>query len=116
MKRGMLRASALVFCSGLACLLAGCVTMPLNSEAAHVRAYFQDQDVRNCAYLGEVVGSEGHWYNAWFIANDVLMNAALNDMRNQAHAKGADTLFIARSSLYFKTSVTMLGQAYRCQK
>ena len=124
MKSSVLRISALAFFSGLVCLLAGCATIhtavaahiTLKSEAAPVRIHFQEEGVRNCSYLGEVVGSAGHWYNSWFIANDVLVNASLNDMRKQAYAKGADTLFVAGNTWYFQTSVTMLGQAYQCKK
>ena len=108
-----MRLSTLALCAGL---LGGCATAQLSSGAGQLRAYFEEKNVRDCAYLGEVVGSEGHWYNAWFIANDVLMTGALNDLRNRALAKGADTLFVTETGLSFKTSVTVLGQAFRCKK
>ena len=100
----------------LVCLMAGCAHFLPKKETAPIRVHFQEQDVLSCAYLGEVVGSAGHWYSAWFLNNDDLINGALDDMRSQAHARGADTLFVAGNTLNFQTSVTLLGQAYRCSK
>ena len=34
----------------------------------------------DCRYLGEVIGSEGHWYTYLFISNRKLTQGALNDM------------------------------------
>ena len=37
------------------------------------------------------------------------------DLRNHAHEKGADTVFVPGVPNLFRTSVTIIGQAYRCQ-
>jgi hypothetical protein len=41
--------------------------------------------------------------------------AALNDLRNHAYRMGADTVFVRGVPNLFRTSVTIIGQAYRCQ-
>ena len=99
-----------------AVLLAGCRTIPLRPEAEHVAIAFQADAVRGCTYLGEVVGSEGHWYTFLFLANERMTQAAMNDLRNKAHARGADTVYCPSLTLLFETSVTILGQAYRCAR
>lgn len=65
----------------------------------------------NCTHLGEVIGGEGDWYTWLFISNANLTQDALNDMKNLAHAMGADTVIVYRN-IGFATSVTLLGQAY----
>ena len=106
------RLAALLLCAGL---LAGCRTIRVKPEAEQVRITFDVEEVRHCACLGEVVGSEGSWYYAWLIPNEVLIMAAVNDLRNKAHARGADTVFVPYNTFLFATSVTILGQAYQCQ-
>ena len=96
-------------------LLPGCFTARVRPEAELMRITFDVEQVRHCTSLGEVVGSEGHWYSAWLIDNEVLATAALNDLRNKAHAKGADTVFVPNHTLLFATSVTIMGQVYRCK-
>ena len=67
-----------------------------------------------CRYLGEVIGSEGHWYTYLFISNKDLTQGALNDIYNQANALGANVVFIS-DDISFVTSVTFYGQAYHCE-
>jgi hypothetical protein len=105
------RLAALLLAAGL---LAGCRTIRVKPEAADVRVHFDVEAVRGCAFLGEVVGSEGHWYTYLFLANETMTTAALNDLRNKAKARGADAVFVPGYTLIFTTSVTILGQAYRC--
>ena len=75
---------------------------------------FSEQLVTKCSFRGDVVGSEGHWFNSWLIPNDSLSHSALNDLRNNAHALGADTVYVPGIITLFRTSVTIIGQAYRC--
>ena len=63
-------------------------------EAKNVRLVFTESLVANCGFRGDVVGSEGRWFNSWLIANDTLSYAALNDLRNHAYDKGADTVLV----------------------
>jgi len=67
----------------------------------------------DCRYLGEIIGSEGHWYTYLFISNKNLLQGALNDLYNQANTKGANVVFIS-DNVSFSTSVTFYGQAYSC--
>jgi len=67
-----------------------------------------------CRYLGEVIGSEGHWYTYLFISNTDLTQGALNDIYNKANALGANVVFIS-DNIHFVTSVTFYGQAYNCE-
>ena len=93
--------------------LASCAVATLNPGAGQVQIVTAAAKIDGCHYLGEVIGSEGHWYTFLFIANRTLMQAALDDMRNQAATKGADTVLMT-DPIPFNTSVTMLGIAYRC--
>lgn len=67
----------------------------------------------DCRYLGEVIGSEGHWYTYLFISNRKLTQGALNDMYNRANAMGANVVYVS-DNINFVTSVTFYGQAYYC--
>ncbi|QIL84854.1 DUF4156 domain-containing protein [Vibrio sp. HDW18] len=71
-------------------------------------------DASQCQWLGDATGSEGFWFNAWIYPNHVLIQGAVNQLKNQALAHGGDTITIDYSN-YFQTSVTMLGSLYRCQ-
>ena len=66
-----------------------------------------------CRYLGEVVGSEGHWYTYLFISNTSLTHGALNDLHNKASKLGANVVYI-NDQIPFTASVTFYGQAYDC--
>ena len=91
-----------------------CSVATLNPEAQHVEIASEPLSLNRCKYLGEVTGSEGHWYTYLFLANRTMVQAAVDDLRNRAAAIGADTVFI-RENTDFVTSVTLLGLAYRCR-
>jgi hypothetical protein len=67
----------------------------------------------DCRYLGEVIGSEGHWYTYLFISNRKLIQGAINDLINNSNAMGANVVYIC-DNIDFTTSVTFYGQAYYC--
>ncbi|ABU72129.1 DUF4156 domain-containing protein [Vibrio campbellii] len=67
-----------------------------------------------CEYLGEVTGSEGHWYSYLFYTNDAMMHGAMVDLKNNAVLLNADTVYMI-SPQDFATSFSVLGTAYRCQ-
>ena len=87
----------------------------LHKDATHVEIAAEPLKLAKCQYLGEVTGSEGHWYTYLFLANRTLVQAAADDLRNRTAALGGDTVFI-RENTSFGTSVTLLGLAYRCKK
>ena len=95
--------------------LSGCSTTKLIKSSDSLNIVFDESAIENCKILGEVIGSEGHWYNYLFITNTNLTQGALNDIRNKAQTMGADTVFIWED-LLFTTSVTFLGQAYTCKQ
>jgi hypothetical protein len=100
----------------LVLLVAGCSTAQVREEAKDVRLVFSEELVAECAFRSDVVGSEGRWFNSWLISNDVLSRGALADLRNKAHTAGADTVFVPGVPNLFRTSVTIIGQAYRCAR
>ncbi|MGX1924434.1 DUF4156 domain-containing protein [Vibrio sp. NH-7] len=100
----------------VAVFMAGC-TSPMNhldspAQAVHLRmdAGF---DADDCQWLGEVTGSEGHWYSYLFFTNDVMVQGAMNDIKNRAKKLGANTVFVTAPQ-DFTTSFTVMGSAYRC--
>ena len=99
----------------LAGLLSSCAVATLNKDAAHVEIAAEPLKLANCQYLGEVTGTEGHWYTYLFLTNRTMVQSAVNDLRNRAAALGGDTVFI-RENTPFVTSVTLLGLVYRCNK
>jgi hypothetical protein len=104
------------FLGFISLLLLACSTTPLKKEAESTRIFFRAEEVRGCEYLGEVIGSEGQWYSSWLTSNRNLATGAMNDLKNQAQRIGADTVFLPSNLLLFRTSVTFIGQAYKCNK
>ncbi|PMK04992.1 DUF4156 domain-containing protein [Vibrio sp. 10N.261.55.A7] len=68
-----------------------------------------------CHALGEITGSEGHWYDYLFYGNDTLIRGAIIDAKNQGLALNADTVYLT-SPQDFATSFTVLGVAYQCKQ
>ncbi|WP_261875066.1 DUF4156 domain-containing protein [Vibrio rarus] len=97
-------------------LITGC-SAPSNKlmlEAKQVQVITNNAPaVINCNWVGEVTGSEGHWYSYLFYPNSVLVRGAVNDIKNNASRLNANTVVLL-SPHYFKTSVTFLGTAYQC--
>jgi hypothetical protein len=73
-----------------------------------------DNKVSRYDCLGEVIGSQGHWYDYLFISNADLTQGALNDIYNKADKLGANVVTI-NDHIPFATSVTFYGQAYACE-
>jgi len=97
----------------LATILTGCTAQPLIQQAETVNVMMTHKPAAECAYLGEVIGSQGHWYDFLFTPNTELAQGAINDMKNQTLALGGNTIYISQE-LKFITSETLLGQAFRC--
>lgn len=107
-----MRGAALIgFCS---LLLLGCETTALHSHSENVRIRWDASvQLEKCTEKGVVIGSEGSWYSFWFISNKALTGGALNDLKNQAAKRGANTVDLY-SPQDFGTSVTLMGNAYDC--
>ena len=101
----------------IALALMGCSspsTLPAASSD-DVQIRFDSQfNPEQCEYLGEVTGSEGHWYSYLFYTNDAMMHGAMADLKNNAALLNADTVYMI-SPQDFATSFSVLGTAYRCQ-
>lgn len=100
----------------LAALMAGC-TVPstlLQDSAKDVHLRMDNQfDAQECQWLGEVTGSEGHWYSYLFYPNDVMVQGAINDIKNRAKHIGANSVYMVHPQ-DFATSFTVFGNAYIC--
>ena len=68
----------------------------------------------HCAFKGEVIGSEGHWYSYLFLSNVDMTQGALNDVKNKAAKQGSNIVIIHQVG-DFLTSVTFVGQSYYCK-
>lgn len=97
-------------------LLGGCSVIQLKPEADQVRLHFDHDPAAECKFIGEAVGTHGNIVTFLFIPNDVLVESAINDIKNKAREHGADTVYLMRNQLNFSSSVTLLGQMYRCRE
>lgn len=68
-----------------------------------------------CEFVGEVIGSEGHWYSYLFTSNARIVQGAINDLKNSVYAKNGNVV-IVYGNIDLSTSVTLLGQAYNCRQ
>lgn len=89
-------------------------THAIQQGANEVRLYEEYSVVEECLFVQDIIGTEGHWYNHLFISNKALIQAAVNDIKNQAFKLGANTVLL-HSNLLFTSSVTLRGQAYNCK-
>jgi len=97
-------------------LLTSCTllqTQQLHDNTRQINVISNYEQIRDCRYISELVGSEGHWYTFFFISNTELTLASINDLKNQASDVGANTVYV-EEHMGFGTSVTFLGQAYYC--
>ena len=94
-------------------LLSGCMATPLKPEAGQVVMLITAKPSEQCFYLGEVIGSQGEWYDYWFTPNQDLAQGALNEMKNRTQEMGGNTVYL-NQELAFHTSKTFLGQAFKC--
>lgn len=99
-------------------LLSACSVLEIEQvteDDNSVNLYTEYQSVKNCLFIDEVIGSQGTWYDYWFISNKNLTRGAVNDLKNEAKRTKANAVLV-HSDMRFNTSVTLLGQAYNCSK
>ncbi|MCK6265446.1 DUF4156 domain-containing protein [Vibrio sp. ZSDE26] len=102
----------------LTSMLSGCSTPTMKADEGIEEITIRMDygfNADSCQSLGEVTGSEGHWYSYLFFPNDVLIQGALHDAKNQALALGADTIYLVNPQ-DFATSFTVFGMAYDCNQ
>lgn len=98
--------------------LAGCTTPQKQLQPSATNVVVESYPLTinsDCQWLGEVTGSEGHWYSYLFYSNDALIRGALNGIKNNANAIGANAVLI-HDHRHFQTSTTLSGSAYKCMK
>lgn len=97
----------------LVLFLTGCTTIPVLDEARSIQLFFDSPDFSACQFRGEVVGSQGSWYDFWLTSNPDLVNGAMNELKNDALTRRANVVSVI-PPIAFVTSVTFFGQAYEC--
>jgi hypothetical protein len=88
-------------------------THQVTEISKQVKIYDDYEQVKNCQYIGELVGSEGSWYTFFFISNAELTLGSIADLKNKAADIGADSIHV-EAHMGFNTSVTFLGHTYKC--
>lgn len=98
-------------------LLAGCSTASLSPRGAKVVATRNAPD-KTCTAIKYLVGHGGGSFGGGMIANDDLVEYAMNDLRNKAAKVGAD--YVQHDPPQMgqgdgtTTTVTISGTAYKC--
>ena len=106
-------------------LLAGCGATALNPAARGVIVSRQPAS-DGCQYVGTVIGEQGGSVSGGLTSNRDLALGAMNDMKNEAHALGANYVVLEDSKAGStisgsqngisggQTDVTNIGNAYVC--
>lgn len=89
--------------------LIGCGSLPLNGQGASVTVR---NDVTGCSYLGPVTGSN-RMMSVQSPSKE--MQDAINSLRNNAGALGADSVKITSTHTSID-GASVIGNAYRCVK
>lgn len=118
MKYSLLLAASIVFTGG-------CAATALQPGAARVMVT-KSPPPAGCVYVGSVVGEQGGSLSGKYTSNARLAEGAFNDMKNKAHAMGANFVLLedtqAGSTVSGdkygvsggQTDVTHIGNAFRC--
>ena len=72
-----------------------------------------EQIEKECRYIGEVIGSQGHWYSYLFTTNINITQGAINHLKNEAWFLGANSVY-PKAELTYVTSTTIMGLVYDC--
>jgi hypothetical protein len=98
----------------------GCSATQVTPQAQSIEIVNAIPDKNKCQYLGEIVGSQGNWFTGDYTSNKNLVVGARNELRNEAHALGANIVYIADMKntnawgSLGTTNTTAIGKAYRC--
>ena len=93
----------------------GCsATNVLEPKASQVRVYLDITKLDQCKYLGEIISSEGTWYNFLFISNHDLTKGSRDNLRNKAYALGGNVVTIENTAFVYTTSTVYVGNVYHC--
>jgi hypothetical protein len=124
-----MKRSELIAVAGSLLALGACAHARLSPQGARVSASSgtaaeEGFEPSSCTSLGFVVGRGGGAFGGGWMANDALVEAAMNDLRNKAASLGANyikydspQLGVAGGSGSTTTSTaTVSGMAYRCAR
>ncbi len=95
----------------LSLLAAGCVTTQLTPGAEQVRVTSNADAVRGCKLVGELRGADH--MSGGLGGQGAAEENAMRRLKNEAAAKGADTVLIVTSTTNTSGS-TIRGEGYRC--
>ena len=97
--------------------LTACAAKRLNPGADRVMLS-NSQPSDNCEFLGEVIGGQGNWWTDDITSTKALVEGSRNDMKNQAHAMGANFVHIQQAeqdtSYLGGGKIGMAGNAFAC--
>jgi hypothetical protein len=97
--------------------VSGCSTPSLSPQGYGV-SVSRNPPPPSCAAVGYIVGEGGGTFGGKWIANDDLIDYAMNDLRNKAANEGATYVQSDPPQLGnghgTTTTVTITGTAYRC--
>lgn len=115
----------------IALAVVGCQSTQLSTGASKVLVS-PNNPPHGCKYVGEITGNQGNFFTGSFTSNKNLEQGAMNDVKNQAVALGANyvqmvTNRAGASGGAFgtygggggagqQTNVTYTGNAYKCPK
>ena len=108
--------------------LAGCSSIAIQPAASGVRLTHNEPG-KECAFIGDITGSQGDFFSGPFTSNADLETGARNDLKNKAMQLGGDTIYLltqrAGQTGHYngefggrsqQTNVTLSGNVYKCSK
>ncbi len=108
----------------LACAvpLAACAPTALAPGAAANVRITHNEPGKDCAFLGDVTGSQGNFLAGAITSNADLETGARNDLKNRAAALGGNVVYLLTQRAgqtggkdhQEQTNVTLSGNVYRC--
>ena len=110
----------LIITLGAVGLLTGCMANSISPQGQRVVIVQSLPSQYQCAYKGEVAGSQGNWLTGGLTSNRNLALGARNELRNEAAKLGANVVVITETLSSTDEdnaleNVTHIGRAYLCR-
>ncbi|WP_183004253.1 DUF4156 domain-containing protein [Achromobacter sp. UMC71] len=104
------------------CALAACAPTTLSPGAASNVRITHNEPGKECAFLGDVTGSQGNFLAGAITSNADLETGARNDLKNKAAGMGGNVVYLLTQRAgqtggkdhLEQTNVTLSGNVYRC--
>ncbi len=107
----------LVFWGLIAMSLTACAAKSLDPGAERVLVS-NAAPAEDCKFVAEVHGGQGNWWTDDITSTKSLVEGSRNDLRNQAHAAGANYVHVQQvaqdTSELGGGKIGMAGNAYDC--